>query len=316
MIYFITMVTHNYTLAFYLFILLALFAFGIGFLVTHPAIQFVEQTQNSLVFRIQPLFVWVIGMVVSGLGFLVLIIPLTLIPITILTCNRPVPPFSLTNSKDIPSLIGCELVAKDWREKIKSNTPILGLQGATLEIETKHKRKKNPPFRLVLLTDKGQVPFPWHFRDSDYEKWQNLTAKINTFIKNPQEASLLVQQDERSLGCASVKLASFLWLVSFLVLAAAPIITCTLAQESNSLTLKRQKYFGAKSLTFKLSLDDISEVLLERNNGGGEGITERVTLKLTSGELFPFTYSYDSLGGKQQLAILIRKFLKMSKTQK
>ncbi len=289
-----------------------LFVVGICFSVTRPAVKILEQTQSKLLFRIRPVLFWGIAVFFWGLGLLFLVSPfLIYTPVTTLTCNRSVPPLSFTTTEPAPSV--CDLVKENWLGIEKNHIAISSLQRATLETEPARDAKTRLHYRVVLLTSEDKIPFVSHLDDFEYEEWQTRTAQINTFVKNPT-AALRIQQDRRILGYASFGIGSFLALVGFFAVAAPPTITCTLAQESNSLTLKRQKYFGANTLTFKLSLDDILKVLLERSRDNGQ-VIERVTLKLTSGECFPLTYSYDSLGGKQQISTFIRSFLRTSKNK-
>lgn len=177
-----------------------LFAGGIWFCISRPAVKIVEQKQSKLVFYIRPIFVWGVTFFLGGLGFLFLV-----------------------------------------------------------------------SFLLIL------------------------------FFK--------IQQNDQTLGYTYFEIGAFLAMVSFLLIAAVPTIICTLNQESNNLSLERHSYMGAKKESFQVSLDNISEVLLESSDGS-EGMTYRVTFKLTSNERLPLTYTYSSgYEEKQQLAICIRKFL-------
>lgn len=87
------------------------------------------------------------------------------------------------------------------------------------------------------------------------------------------------------------------WLYSFL-----------LAKNNNNFIIERKTWFKTK--IFQVNLDKIADVVIE-NSDSGELITDRIAFKLSSGECIPLTYTYNSLGGKQELVYCIRKFLEL-----
>jgi hypothetical protein len=68
--------------------------------------------------------------------------------------------------------------------------PLNQLQGAKVDVKIDTKRRSS--YRLVLLTDGGEVPFTTTFISGAED-----ANRINAFIANPGEISLRVQQDDR-----------------------------------------------------------------------------------------------------------------------
>lgn len=294
--------------------LLFLVYFGcVWFAITRPSGKILEQTLNKLAFRLRPTFFWGIEVFFSGIGLIGLLVTLTIAPITTLTYNRTAPsqlsPSALQNA---PASAICELVEINWFGREKSKTFISGLQGATEEtkIEKDSDGKTTSVYRVVLYTNGGDVPFTEKYIAYDDENRQALISQINTFIENPLQASLKVQQDNKLLGYTGFAISSFFLFLSLLVIALVPVINCTLDRELDRITIKRQRWFGTKEIQHLLS--EISDIQVEYSSGN-EGGTYRVTLSLSAGDNLPLTWSYTSgFEEKHYLAVLIKSFLNLS----
>jgi hypothetical protein len=162
----------------------------------------------------------------------------------------------------------------------------------------------------VLYTNGGDVPFTEKYTAYDDENRQALISQINTFIENPLQASLKVQQDDKLLGYTGFSISSFFLFLSLLVIAVVPVINCTLNKELDRIIIKRQRWFGTKEIQHLLS--EISDVRVEYFSGD-EGGTYRVTLNLSAGDNLPLTWGYTSgFEEKHYLAVLIKSFLNLS----
>ena len=101
---------------------------------------------------------------------------------------------------------------------------------------------------------------------------------------------------------------AFFSLITFLILAVAPYITCSLDQTLNLVVIERRSLFGKKVLEDKIT--NIVAVEIETQSSDGE-LTSRVTLTLASGKKLPLTYFFESKGWQEDefIAHRIRKFL-------
>ncbi len=292
-----------------------IFGGGVLLVITHPTVKILEQLPNKLIIRIRPTFFWGVALFFAGVGLFLLLSSLTLTPVTTLTCERSAPlQLSLTSIQDAPTFPRCELAEINWLGREKSKTFISELQGATTE--TKIRKDKHgitiSTYRVMLQTSGGNVPFTNEYTAYDEQSRQALVFQINAFIQAPMQASLVVQENERLLGYFGFGIAGFFEVVSILVIAVAPVVTCFFDQESDSVTIRRHNWFGAK--VFQHSLHEISGAKVELSNGGG--LTFRVTLTLWSGKTLPLTRFYSSGSEeKQQVAIYIQKFLSLSSSR-
>lgn len=302
--------------SFYGWGILGLVFFGaIWFCITRPNLKMLEQTPNKLAFRISITFFWGVGVFLAGIGLLSLLFTLTLTPVTTLTCNRTAPSqLSPTTLQDTPASAMCELVGINWFGGEKSKTFISGLQGATAETKIKKDSdgKTTSVYRVVLHTNGGNVPFIEEYTAYDNENRQTLIYQINAYVENSLQASLAVQEDDRLVGYTGFGIGFFFLLLSLLVAAAFPVVTCILDKELNRMTIKRQKWLSEK--VFEYPLSDILDVKVEY--AGDDSWMYRVTLIMVSGESLPLRYSYTSdFEEKQQIAIYIRRFLSLSSSR-
>lgn len=88
----------------------------------------------------------------------------------------------------------CQLVTSGLLGSDEITIPLNQLQNAKLELISGP--RGGGGYRVVLLTDDGEIPFISAWNPSVQEK-QKKADLINAFIGNPRETSLRVQQDER-----------------------------------------------------------------------------------------------------------------------
>ncbi|MGL4622289.1 MAG: hypothetical protein ACRCZS_25065 [Chroococcidiopsis sp.] len=286
---------------------------GVLFAITRPTVKILEQLPNKLAFRIRPTFFWGIEVFFAGIGLLLLLFTLTFTPVTTLTCNRTAPlQLSPITLQDAPASAMCELVRINWFGGEKSKTFISGLQGATEE--TKIKKDDNgittSVYRVVLHTNRDNVPFTEKYTAYDNENRQTLISQINTFVENPLQASLTVQEDDRLIGYGVFGIAGFFILVSLVIIAVIPAITYTFDKNINSVIVKQQSWFRAQ--VSQHSLNEILNAQVEYNSSD-QGLAFRVALSLISGKSLPLTSYYTSGSEeKKYLAALITSFLNSS----
>lgn len=285
---------------------------GIWFAITRPNVKLLEQTPNKLAFRILPTFFWGVELFFAGIGLLSFLFALTLTPVTTLTCERSTPSqLSSATIQDAPAPATCELLKFNWLGLEKSKISISGLQGATVEtkIDTYSDGKMFSVYRVILFTNGSDVPFTNEYSANDDVSRQALISQINTFVENPLQASLLVQQDNRLFGVISIGISSFFVLLSILVIAVVPVVLCIFDKELNSVTIKRRRWFSEEA--FQHSLREISNVQVECV--ANDDWVYRVTLNLESGEKIPLTWFYTSgFEEKQYIVASIKSFLNSS----
>lgn len=287
---------------------------GVLFAITRPTVKILEQLPNKLSFRIRPTFFWGIGIFIAGIGLPSLIFTLTIItPVTTLTCERTaLSQLSSTTLQDAPASAMCELVGINWFGGEKSKTFISGLRGATEETKIKKDDdgKTTSVYRVVLHTNRGNVPFVEEYTAYNNENRQKLIYQIDAFVENPLQASLTVQQDDRLIGYVVVGVAGLFVLVSLALLAVIPAITCTFDKDTNSAIVKQQSWFCTQ--VSQHSLNKILAAQVEHNSSN-EGLAFRVALTLISGKSLPLTSHYTSGSeDKKYLAALITGFLNSS----
>ena len=102
---------------------------------------------------------------------------------TTLTCQR----VELTQGS-------CQLVTSGLLGSDETTIPLNQLKNAKFELSTDSRGRGG--YRVVLLTDDGEVPFisTWNHNEPEKRKKADL---INVFIGHPGETYLRVQQDDR-----------------------------------------------------------------------------------------------------------------------
>ena len=165
-------------------------------------------------------------------------------------------------------------------------------------------------YRVALVTDWGNIPFRKSYTYSSLPEYQHLltvVSQINSFVAKPLQDSLIVEQDEKYVGYICFATGTFFSLITFLILAISPYITCSLEREFNLVTIERRNLFSKKTFDYKIS--DIVAVKVEEQSDI-ESATYRLTLLLTSGEKVPLTYGFTSgWKEKQQIANQLQNFL-------
>lgn len=100
---------------------------------------------------------------------------------------------TLTCQRVEPTQGRCQFVRSRLLGSQERTIPLNQLQGAKVDV---NESSKGDTYRIVLLTDGGQVLFTTASSSGAEEK-QNNADQINAFIGNPGKTSLRVQQDDR-----------------------------------------------------------------------------------------------------------------------
>ena len=290
--------------------LFALICLGMYLCFICRSFKILDETKNRFFFQIRPTFSWAVGIFFGAIGFLFILSTLISPPITILTCNHSFPESSV--NQHYPS---CQLVAISWLGTEQNKTLIVKLQAALLEaqLDANDDSSLFDRYQVVLVTDVGNIPFIESYTYSSLPEYQHLltvVSQINSFVTKPLQDSLIVEKDEKDAGYICFAIGTFFSLITFLILAISPYITCSFEREFNKVTIERRNLFGKKTFEYKIS--DVVAVKVEEQSDI-ESATYRLTLLLTSGEKVPLTYDFTSgWKEKQQIANQLKNFLAIS----
>lgn len=264
-----------------------------------------EENKNRFIFQIQPTLSWATGIFFFSLFMINSIVLLIIYPITVLDCQ----PFLQQNilKKSYPS---CQLLTINLLGRKQNKISIGELQKAIIDskLDADDDSDLFARYRVVLVTARGNVLFTNTYTygiGPEYQHLLTVVNQINSFITQPSQDSLRIEQDEKVLVYTGFAISSFFGLVTFLILAMAPYITCSFERDLNLLTLERRNLFKKKIFTYKIS--DIKEAKIEEQE---QSNTYRLTLFLRAGEKVPLTYAYTSgWKEKQQIADRLQNFL-------
>jgi hypothetical protein len=144
----------------------------------------VEQTPNPSSLQPNNLMARIVA-VVSGIFFVVVGLVAIIIfeELSTLTCQRVQ-----------PTQGSCQFVHSRLLGSYDKTIPLNQLQSAKVDVSTSSKGGSG--YRVVLLTDGGEVPFTIASSSGAEEKQEN-ADRINAFIANPGKTSLRVEQDDR-----------------------------------------------------------------------------------------------------------------------
>lgn len=174
------------------------------------------------------------------------------------------------------------------------------LRGARVEND-KYSNNKKP--QIVIITINGEETLT-SIPNNDYIDKQETVFRIATFLRNPEQKSLVIEQDDRT------KLFIFGGLISsfsfILIVTIIPLKTYTFDKAANRFTFKTRRLCSTKIIEYQL--DEILGFKLETNDNGNH----IVSLFLASGETFTFTIPFSFLytkAEKEALFQYIREFI-------
>ncbi|MBD1863755.1 MULTISPECIES: hypothetical protein [Trichocoleus] len=251
----------------------------------------VKETPNQLTLLHRPIWLWLFGLIFAGAGLAAIA---TFGKVVTLNCNRTAPVQS-----------NCQLKAAGLLGLAAQETALDSLQSAKVE---RSSSSDGDTFRVVLVTNQGEVPFTDYYSSGENGK-QEIATQISTFLSSPQASSLTLQQDDRWF----MFMFGSVFVIAGLAVAIGmgEIVVCEFDRSSDSLILKRHGLFGTK--VSERRIHEIEAVRVEESRDS-DGSTYRVSLMFTVGDrLLPLT-SYYSSGrhSKQAIADQLRKFLQLN----
>ena len=249
--------------------------------------RIVKETPTQLNLLSLPIWLWLFGLIFAGIGLAVIT---GFGKVVTLNCDRVAPVQS-----------NCQLKSAGLLGISPQERKLEALEGAKVERSTS---SDGAAFRVVLVTNQGEVPFTEYYSSGENGK-QEIATQISTFLGNSQASSLTLQQDDRWF----MLMIGGVFVVVGLAVAVVmgEIIVCEFNKDSGSLTLKRHSVLGTKVIERRIR--DIEDVRIEESHGS-DSSTYRVSLVFTTGDRLPLA-SYYSSGrqSKQAIAERLQKFL-------
>ena len=252
-----------------------------------------EQTSTSLKLQCKDnssrYFLWLLGSPFLLIGLAVMIF---LGKLTTLKCDRLE-----------PTQVACELTSAGLAGKKVIPIRLGQLQRADVEV---NEDSDGDTYRVVLVTKTGVIPFTQSYSSGEGGKHRNAQL-INTFLSNPDQPSLKVQQDDR-------------WFAypfgGIFALVGGSMILSTLKQTSqttyqfdkqaNCLSIQEKSWFKTKTRAIQMWDIQSAQVIEDRDSDGDKIYRTQLTLK--SGETIPIPILGFS-GNHHRIANTINGFL-------
>ncbi|MEA5514849.1 hypothetical protein [Nodularia sp. UHCC 0506] len=276
-----------------------------GYFILANPLKFSDKTSTKLTFHIRPKVFLGMGLLLSQFIVYFLFSTLMFAPITQLVCNRSTNNIAISNNNLSTTqntlTVGCKLTNNDWFGQEKSQIILSELLEAKLEttIETDSQAKPIKPnyvYDILLLNNTDTIPFTRvKYPKFKLEKLQSIVLIINNFLRNPLENNLAVQLDDSLVGYIYFIIAVFCGILTLLVASPGLFITCNFDKETNTVKFSRYRWFGTLGKTvFQYSLNEITDVKLERIDTSIDEYFFRVILVLESGDNLTLTPNYTS----------------------
>jgi hypothetical protein len=242
----------------------------------------VKETPIQLNLLHCPIWLWAFGLIFAGVGLSMIT---SFGKVITLKCDRIAP---VQNQ--------CQLKSAGLLGIAPQERKLEALEGA--KVERSHS-SDGDTFRVVLVTNQGEVPFTDYYSSGENGK-QEIATRISTFLDNSQSSSLTLQQDDRWF----MFMFGSLFVVAGLAVSVVmgEIVICEFNKTSGSLILKRHGLFGTKVVERRLR--EITKVQVEESRDS-DGSTYRVSLIFSSYDRLPLI-SYYSSGRKSKQAIADR----------
>lgn len=252
--------------------------------------KIVKETPTQLNLLNLPIWLWLFGLIFSGVGLSVI---MGFGKVITLNCDRIAPVQS-----------NCQLKSAGLLGISPQERKLEALEGAKVE---RSDSSDGAAFRVVLLTNQGEIPFTDYYSSGENGK-QEIATQISTFLGNSQASSLTLQQDDRWF----MFMVGGVFVVAGLAVAVVvgEIVVCEFNKNSGSMILKRHSLLGTKVV--ERHIHEINNVQIEESHSN-DGSTYRVSLVFTTGDRLPLT-SYYSSGrqSKQAIAERLQKFLQIN----
>lgn len=256
----------------------------------------VENTPTKLVLYSRPWGLWLFSAIfpLGGLPFLI-----TTFQIHSLTCKRTEQPQGF-----------CEISHLTAFGYSSQTFPLINLKEARVQEQSNSEGKAS---KIILLTtDAQELSLKSYSDDFDDQGKQDIVSRINTFLQNPKELNLSVQQYPK----LSIVFFILIWygFALFIFFYGCQIRTCTFDKTIGVLRITRKSLLGTKITD--ISLESIINVIVHEESSDGIPV-EPVSLELTSGKSIGVYRDANFKNWKKDaeyIAGLIREFLKLSST--
>lgn len=270
-----------------------------------------KQSRTELLLRFQPWYIWIAGgtslclaILMSGFAYLPLAKTNSLI------CERQLGNSSASLDTNLDKNQGiCQLKTSVLFFSQTKTFPQSQLQG--VRYESIDSPQSSSQYRLVLLTQSGEIPIPqiatFH-PDLQQIQLQNIAQEINSFVKDSRQTQLKVVQGDSQMGWIILTMigVGLIWL-----LACGDVVTCYFDHLQGEF-IQTRCWWGVFTTQSKQSLREIAGVeVQEILNPNGKNY--RVSLRLKSGQklaLTPYHTNYFiGKDGTHKIADAVSKFL-------
>ncbi|MDX2216164.1 MAG: tetratricopeptide repeat protein [Oculatellaceae cyanobacterium bins.114] len=240
--------------------------------------KILEQTPDRLVLRHRPLGWWIAGGIFALVGLLITLSGEQ----STLRCDR-IQPTQGT----------CQLSHKRLLSFSSRTLPLEVIEGATVNVTS---IQKTDHYTVILQTQTETIG--WGELSTDRPSTEAIAAQINAFLNNPNETTLLVQQDGRLNLLPGGSLVVVIG-VSLIIFATTS--KCVFDKPKGSVWIHHQRLFHTQTVT--CPLDEIERARLSKSTSRSKGKTvheSRIVLVLKSDKLLPLTSSYMANHKSQQ----------------
>lgn len=256
--------------------------------------QVIEKNPDLLVLRFIPWSHWLFGLIwlVLWLGFGALIVDAAW-NVTRLSCDR---------TRPAPG--SCDLTFQGLFKTTAVQIPLNRLKGAQLEQSS---GENGPQYRVIVVTHQNETYPLSNVLTSDKAAVQAVVNQIQLFVQNPQEPSLLIEEDSRGIGAVVGGLCLLSAVAGGAFLGRAVI--CKVDKMANQLTLTRFGLFWVWS--FRYPLEEITGVQVRQGSTSSSFSRYWLHLTTTTGKEINLTpgHRFDSQVA-EQTAKEFNRFLK------
>jgi hypothetical protein len=255
-------------------------------------------------------------------GFPFLIIPLLMIPITLITSGVE----ELTCKRVEPTQVNCELTRSTFMGLVKGRvTSLSKVREARVDTQvntttdSEGNTSQETSYKIVLLTQNHETPLSNNNLDD--------ASRINEFIKNNNSIDLMIKSDRRWMTLGIIPfLLVFLVMGSGSILVGFYIIMNYLGTETyifdktiGKLTQQKQSWRGNKVTKVKeYPLREIIDVRVEEitdSDGDFMGYKISLVLKGDNSVIFLLLFIQRNEPSAQEFANTIAQFLNLPKTK-
>ncbi len=257
--------------------------------------QVIQENTDTLTLKIRPWLLWLVG---SAFALMGAFLSLVLWQKTVLECVRS------------PEEDGkCRLQQTTAFSQSITELRLSELLGASIGTIRKEGQTPN---HVRLITSSGNIPFIPYYT-LGYGDRQQIVDEIDTFLWDPQQISLLIQDDSRWFAIAFGGLFMITGLSISLIFGQET--TCIFDRQDGSLVVEKKGIILHHQRNYPITA--VSDIEVEESKGS-KGNTYRLSLVLDEANSsqpslhLPLSPYYSAgLSEKQQAAHQIRTFLKL-----